>query len=73
MNKKKGIGPLFGPDGYEDTPLDVLKDMENAVFVDNDGPTPEEMKRAIWTPYYWFHKNGTVSVGIHAEKPEDTK
>jgi hypothetical protein len=71
MRKKRG--PQLGPDGYEDTPPDVLEDMKHAVFIDNDPPTPEQMRKTKWTPYVWFHKDGTVSEGFQGEIIEDTK
>ena len=38
---------IFGPDGYEDTPQDMIEAYEKAVFIEDNFPPPEELKREL--------------------------
>jgi len=38
---------IFGPDGYEDTPQDMVEAFAAAVFIEDNFPSPEELKREL--------------------------
>ena len=37
---------IFGPDGYEDTPQDIVEAYASAVFIEDNFPSPEESQFA---------------------------
>jgi hypothetical protein len=37
---------IFGPDGYEDTPQDMVEAYASAVFIEDNFPSPEESQFA---------------------------
>lgn len=38
---------IFGPDGYENTPQDMVEAFASAVFIEDNFPSPEELKREL--------------------------
>jgi hypothetical protein len=58
---------------YTDAPPDVAEEIKNSVPIENDGPTPNKMKAIVCTPFVHFHKDGTVTSGIHLGYLKDEK
>jgi hypothetical protein len=52
---------------YTDAPPDIAEEIKNSVPIENDGPTPEQMKKTKWMHFFHFHKDGTVTEGYHGK------
>ena len=43
----KTANSIFGPDGYEDTPIDMVAAYTSGVFAEDNFPSPQELKRDL--------------------------